>query len=61
MRSFSDFLEIALNPDLDLDVVSSDFGRKMSKLEPKTRPTISIRLCYDTYNVFKRYIAIISD
>jgi hypothetical protein len=57
MRSFSDFLEIALNPDLDLDVVSSDFGRKLSKLAPKTRPTISIRLGYDTYNVFKRYIA----
>lgn len=57
MRSFIDFLEIALNPDLDLDVVSSDFGRKLSKLEPKTRPTISVRLGYDTYNVFKRYIA----
>lgn len=56
MRSFIDFLEISVNPDLDLDITSSDFGRKLSKLEPKTRPTIPIRLGYDTYNVYKRYI-----
>lgn len=56
MRSFSDFLEIALNPDLKFDIVNQDFSRKISKLEPKTTPEISVRLGYDTYNVFKRYI-----
>lgn len=56
MRSFSTFLEIAANPDLDLDITSNDFIRKISKLEPKNSPEILIKLGYDTYNVFKRYI-----
>lgn len=58
MKTFNQFLsEIAANPYAQ-DIVSKPSSmRGLYKLEPKKeKPSISIRLGYGTYNVFKRYI-----
>jgi len=59
MITFGDFLnEIAINPEFGMPVTPQVSQRGHSKILPKQDEfnIIPIRIGYDTYNVFKRYI-----
>lgn len=59
MITFGDFLnEIAVNPDFELPSDSSVSLRGSSKILPKQDDfnIIPVRIGYDTYNVFRRYV-----
>lgn len=60
MITFGEFInEIAVNPDFELPSDSSVSLRGGSKILPKQEDfnIIPVRIGYDTYNVFKRYIS----
>jgi hypothetical protein len=59
MITFGDFMnEIAVNPEFEIPVKSPASQRGHSKIIPKQDEfnIIPIRLGYDTYTVFKRYV-----
>jgi hypothetical protein len=59
MITFGDFLnEIAVNPEFEIPTKSTGSNRGSSSIIPKQDSfnIIPIRLGYDTYNVFKRYV-----